>query len=227
MRKTFAGRVAWFIPIAVVVALACSVAAYGVDHHAAASSTLVIDNSFTIKTSDPQRAFDPTASIVDRGIYDTLFTYKGGDLAHPIPLLVKSWKASKDAKTYNIQLKQNVRFANGAPLDVGRRRVLPAAAGQPEGQPGLSARRGDGEDRRALRAGALLGDAEHGAAGDPRQPVDGHRQLEARDRARRHGGRERGKGRQGRVVAQLVGVARRGQRPVRAAARSRRRRRSR
>jgi peptide/nickel transport system substrate-binding protein len=116
VRKTFAGRVAWFIPIAVLVALACSVAAYGVNHHAAASSTLVIDNSFTIKTSDPQRAFDPTASIVDRGIYDTLFTYKGGDLAHPIPLLVKSWKASKDAKTYNIQLKQNVHFANGAPL---------------------------------------------------------------------------------------------------------------
>ena len=54
-----------------------------------ASPTLVVDNSFTIKTSDPQRAFDPTASIVDRAIYDTLFTYKGGDLTTPIPLLVQ------------------------------------------------------------------------------------------------------------------------------------------
>ena len=50
--------------------------------------TLVIDNSFTLKTSDPGRAFDPTASMIDRAIYDTLFTYKGDDLAHPIPLLV-------------------------------------------------------------------------------------------------------------------------------------------
>jgi peptide/nickel transport system substrate-binding protein len=81
-----------------------------------ASSTLVVDNSFTLKTSDPGRAFDPTASLVDHAIYDTLFTYKGGDLAHPIPLLVSSYKASPDAKTYTFQLKQNVHFADGTPL---------------------------------------------------------------------------------------------------------------
>src|SRR5204862_4254080 len=75
-----------------------------------------IDNSFTLKTSDPQRAFDPTGSIIDRAIYDTLFTYKGGDLAHPIPLLVSSWKATNGAKTFTFQLKRNVHFANGAPL---------------------------------------------------------------------------------------------------------------
>ena len=40
----------------------------------AASGTLVVDRSFEIKTADPQRAFEPTASIVDRGIYDTFFT---------------------------------------------------------------------------------------------------------------------------------------------------------
>jgi peptide/nickel transport system substrate-binding protein len=78
--------------------------------------TLVIDNSFTIKTSDPQRAFDPTASMVDRGIYDTLFTYKGSDLAHPIPLLVQSWTATKDAKTFVFQLRKDVHFADGTPL---------------------------------------------------------------------------------------------------------------
>ena len=116
MKKPYARRFAWFIPIAVVVALAGSVAAYGVNRHAAASSTLVIDNSFTLKTSDPQRAFDPTGSIVDRALYDTLFTYKGSDLAHPIPLLVKSWKASANAKTYTFQLKNNAHFADGTPL---------------------------------------------------------------------------------------------------------------
>src|SRR5262249_26476337 len=78
--------------------------------------TLVIDNSFTIKTSDPQRAFDPTASIVDRAIYDTLFTYRANDLAHPIPLLVPSWNARKSAKVFTFQLKRGVHFANGTPL---------------------------------------------------------------------------------------------------------------
>ncbi|MDP9261772.1 MAG: ABC transporter substrate-binding protein, partial [Actinomycetota bacterium] len=82
----------------------------------AATGTLVVDRSFEIKTADPQRAFEPTASIVDRGIYDTFFTYKGGDLAHPIPLLVQSWSASKDAKTFVFHLRKNVHFADGTQL---------------------------------------------------------------------------------------------------------------
>jgi peptide/nickel transport system substrate-binding protein len=81
-----------------------------------AAPTLVIDNSFTIKTSDPGRAFDPTASLVDHALYDTLFTYRGDDLAHPVPLLVASFKASPNAKTYTFQLKRNVHFADGTPL---------------------------------------------------------------------------------------------------------------
>jgi peptide/nickel transport system substrate-binding protein len=116
VRKTPAGRVAWLIPIAVLVALVSAVAAYGVNRHTTAAPPLVIDNSFTIKTSDPGRAFDPTASIVDRALYDTLFTYKGNDLSNPIPLLVQSWKATADAKTFTFQLKHNAHFANGMPL---------------------------------------------------------------------------------------------------------------
>ncbi|HEV8685843.1 MAG TPA: ABC transporter substrate-binding protein [Gaiellaceae bacterium] len=83
---------------------------------AAPSATLVVDRSFEIKTADPQRAFEPTASIVDRGIYDTFFTYKGADLAHPRPLVVQSWTASKDAKTFVFNLRRNVHFADGTPL---------------------------------------------------------------------------------------------------------------
>jgi peptide/nickel transport system substrate-binding protein len=106
----------WLLPFAAAAALACAAAAYGAAAHSAAAPTLVVDNSFTIKTSDPQRAFDPTASIIDRALYDTLFTYKGGDLANPIPLLVASWKATGNAKTFTFQLKPNVRFADGTPL---------------------------------------------------------------------------------------------------------------
>jgi peptide/nickel transport system substrate-binding protein len=106
-------RAAWAVSLVAVAALASvSVAAQG----ATKAPTLVIDNSFTIKTSDPQRAFDPTASIVDRGIYDTLFTYARNDLAHPIPLLVQSSLTSKDAKTLRIQLRRGVHFADGTPL---------------------------------------------------------------------------------------------------------------
>jgi peptide/nickel transport system substrate-binding protein len=88
----------------------------GASHSSAASGTLVIDRSFEIKTADPQRAFEPTAAIVDRGIYDTFFTYRGNDLAHPIPLLVRKWTASKDARTFVFQLRRDAHFADGTPL---------------------------------------------------------------------------------------------------------------
>jgi peptide/nickel transport system substrate-binding protein len=82
----------------------------------APTQTLVVDRSFEIKTADPQRAFEPTAAIVDRGIYDTLFTYKGDDLAHPRPQLVQSWKVSGGAKIFTFNLRRSVHFADGTPL---------------------------------------------------------------------------------------------------------------
>lgn len=71
---------------------------------------------FHLKTADPQRAFEPTAAIVDRGIYDTLLTYRGSDVAHPVPLLARSYTVSKDAKTFVFTLRRDVRFADGTPL---------------------------------------------------------------------------------------------------------------
>ena len=66
-----------------VVAIAVAVAAQGATARSSAGGTLVIDRSFEIKTADPQRAFEPTASIVNRAVFDTLLTYKGADVAHP------------------------------------------------------------------------------------------------------------------------------------------------
>jgi peptide/nickel transport system substrate-binding protein len=98
------------------VLITAAVASGATSKSSAPSATLVVDRSFEIKTADPQRAFEPTAAIVDRGIYDTFFTYRGGDLAHPRPLLVQTWSASKDAKTFVFHLRRNVHFADGTPL---------------------------------------------------------------------------------------------------------------
>jgi peptide/nickel transport system substrate-binding protein len=78
--------------------------------------TLVVDRSFEIRTSDPQRAFEPTAAIVDRAIYDTLLTFKGGDVSRPLPMAARSYQASTDAKTYTFQLRRDIRFADGTPM---------------------------------------------------------------------------------------------------------------
>src|SRR3954452_660742 len=107
---------------AAAFALVAAVGAYGATTvggsaaKTAASGTLVVDRSFEIKTSDPQRAFAPTSAIVDRAVYDTLLPYNGSDVAHPVPLVARSYTASKDAKTYTFQLRKDVKFADGTPL---------------------------------------------------------------------------------------------------------------
>jgi len=83
---------------------------------AAQTDTLVVDRSFEIRTSDPQRAFEPTASIVNRAVYDTLLTFKGGDVSRPLPMAAQSYRASKDAKTYTFDLRRDIRFADGTPM---------------------------------------------------------------------------------------------------------------
>ena len=114
--KGFRARKTVIAAVAALGVLATVAAAMGATGAQSPTETLVIDRSFEIKTADPQRAYEPTAAIVDRGIYDTFFTYNGGDLAHPRPLLVQSWSVSKDAKTFVFNLKRNVHFADGTPL---------------------------------------------------------------------------------------------------------------
>ena len=116
MKQFHSRRVAALASLAGAALAASVLVAAGGAVRTASAPTLVIDNSFTIKTSDPGRAFDPTASMIDRAIYDTLFTYKGGDLAVPVPLLVSTWSASKNAETFTFQLKKNVHFADGTPM---------------------------------------------------------------------------------------------------------------
>ncbi len=151
-----------------------------------ATATLVVDRSFEIKTADPQRAFEPTASIVDRGIYDTFFTYKGGDLAHPVPLLVQSWTASKDAKTFTFNLRRNVHFADGTPLTsadvMWSLRRLQNLKGNPSFLlDGVTVSAGG-----QVHGRSALEDPEHGAPVDPGEHVARDRELEARQEARRH-----------------------------------------
>jgi peptide/nickel transport system substrate-binding protein len=100
----------------VLAAAATAVYAAAAWSAGAQADTLVIDRSFEIRTSDPQRAFEPTASIVDRAVYDTLLTFKGGDVSRPLPMAARSYSASKDARTYTFQLRRDIEFADGTPM---------------------------------------------------------------------------------------------------------------
>jgi peptide/nickel transport system substrate-binding protein len=78
----------------------------------------VVDNAFILDTTDPQRAFSPTGTIVDRAVFDTLFTYDKNDFRQPVPQLVQSWTA-KQSRIFTFHLRQDVHFADDTPLTSG------------------------------------------------------------------------------------------------------------
>jgi peptide/nickel transport system substrate-binding protein len=105
-------------PLGVVLALVALAAASTASTGSAGGSTdtLVVDRSFEIRTADPQRAFEPTASVVDRGVYDTLLTFKGADVSKPVLMAARGYRASADAKTYIFDLRRDIKFADGTPM---------------------------------------------------------------------------------------------------------------
>ena len=104
------------LPFVGLVAVLCSVAVNGASGRSGAAPTLVVDNSFALDTTDPHRALDPTSTIVDRALYDTLFTYRGNDLVAsgtaPRSLLVEERHRERTPSGS----KRNVHFADGTPL---------------------------------------------------------------------------------------------------------------
>jgi peptide/nickel transport system substrate-binding protein len=114
MRFGVRSTAAFVVGVAAAAAVAATTAATG--SAGGSTDTLVVDRSFEIRTSDPQRAFEPTASIVNRGVYDTLLTFKGGDVSKPALMAARGYRASKDAKTYTFELRRDIRFADGTPM---------------------------------------------------------------------------------------------------------------
>src|SRR3954463_8464763 len=117
-----AGRVAWLVVAGLALSGAAATAATersaapASAEAAKAGGTLVLDKSFDLKTSDPQRQYEPTGGIVDRALYDTLLQFKGADVSHPLPLVARSYTASKDARTYTFKLRHDLRFSDGTSL---------------------------------------------------------------------------------------------------------------
>ncbi|MGN6242453.1 MAG: ABC transporter substrate-binding protein [Motilibacteraceae bacterium] len=83
---------------------------------AASNKTLVLDTAFQLKTVDPGRMFEPTGLMIDHAMYDTLLTFKGGDVTKPVPDLAESYTASSDGTTYTFKLTTKAKFSDGTPV---------------------------------------------------------------------------------------------------------------
>jgi peptide/nickel transport system substrate-binding protein len=78
--------------------------------------TLVIDSTFDLKTVDPGREYELTGQMLTHGMYETLLTFAGDDLATPAPGLASSYELSPDAKTLTLTLAKGRVFSDGSPV---------------------------------------------------------------------------------------------------------------
>ena len=100
--------------------LVIGLAACGTGSNAAsaeASSSVVIDTSFDIKTVDPARAFEPTGTIVNHALYQTLVTFAGEDVSKPVEGLA-SYAFSDHDKVMTLTMKSGATFSDGSPVTV-------------------------------------------------------------------------------------------------------------
>jgi peptide/nickel transport system substrate-binding protein len=81
-----------------------------------ADKTLVVENSFDLKTADPGRMFEITGSMVVHSMYQSLLGFEGSDVSKPVPLIAKSYDLSSDGKTLTLPLRDDVTFSDGTKL---------------------------------------------------------------------------------------------------------------
>jgi peptide/nickel transport system substrate-binding protein len=100
---------------AAAVALALLVAGCSSGKTSDTTSTLTIDKAFDLKTADPGRMYEPTGEMVDKALYETLLTFKGGNVSKVVPGLA-TLKESSDAKTFTLTLTGTHKFSDGSTM---------------------------------------------------------------------------------------------------------------
>lgn len=77
---------------------------------------LVVGHAEISESYDPAYAFNPTTGMVHRVTYDTLVTFPDVDASSIEPLLAESWTVSDDGLVYTFELRDDVTFSNGDPI---------------------------------------------------------------------------------------------------------------
>lgn len=81
---------------------------------AQAQETLIVDTVFQLKTADPARAFEPTASTVMHPVYQTLVTFTEGDATQLRPGLAELPVPSEDVTSFTFTLRDGATFSDGS-----------------------------------------------------------------------------------------------------------------
>ncbi|MCY7288672.1 MAG: ABC transporter substrate-binding protein [Cryobacterium sp.] len=81
------------------------------------SGSLVLDTSFDVKTLDPGRSFEPTGTLINHVLYQTLLTFAGDDVSKPVAGLATFALTDQD-KVLTLTMKDGSEFSDGTPVTV-------------------------------------------------------------------------------------------------------------
>ena len=81
------------------------------------ATAVVVDTSFDIKSLDPARSFEPTGSIVNHVLYQTLLTFDGDDVSTVVDGLA-SYELSAGDTVLTLTMKGDATFSDGTPVTV-------------------------------------------------------------------------------------------------------------
>ena len=100
--------------IAFSIALVSTVAVSG--PVSAATKTLTVETVFQLTSTDPARSFEQTGNMINRALYETLLTYKGGDASTPVAGVASKWRVNANATQFTFTLDPKARFSDGSKI---------------------------------------------------------------------------------------------------------------
>ncbi len=114
MKRTVAGLLGLLLLLGVVAG--CGKSANTPQSSTPQTKTLIIGSAADLGTIDPAVAMDNSAWKISYPAYDRLVQYKGSE-TEVEPSVAKSWDVSPDGLTWTFHLRDDVKFADGTPLD--------------------------------------------------------------------------------------------------------------
>ena len=82
----------------------------------AAPKTLTVETVFQLTSTDPARSFEQTGNMINRALYETLLTYKGGDASTPIAGVASKWTVNADATVFTFTIDPKAKFSDGTKI---------------------------------------------------------------------------------------------------------------
>lgn len=82
----------------------------------APATTLLVNVSFVYSTLDPGRCYEQTGYFALHGLYDSLMSFDGDDVATAVPNLAETYEPSEDGLTHTFTLREGLTFSDGTPM---------------------------------------------------------------------------------------------------------------